>query len=795
MKFTLSWLKEHLETEATLDEIVEAMTMAGLEVEDVEDPAARLAAFSTAKVISAEKHPDADKLKICTVETVDGMKQIVCGAPNARAGMIGIYAPLGAYIPGLDFSLDKKPRKIRGIESYGMLCSTKELEAGEDHDGIADLKDEWPVGTPAAEALGMADPVIDFEVTPNRPDWLGIEGIARDLAAAGLGKLKDRAPRTVSGAFPCPVKVAIRDTDFCPAFGLRLVRGVKNGPSPDWLQARLKAIGLRPINALVDITNFITYDRGRPLHVFDAAKVKGDLVIRRALAGETLKALDEREYALDEEVGVIADDAGVESLAGVMGGEETGCTDETTDVLIESALWDPIAIAKIGRKLGIMSDAQYRFARGVDTHFMKAGLELATEMVMELCGGEPSEVEIAGEIPTPPEAIRFNLSEPGRLTGLTLGEKREMEILTDLGCTIDGMGEETIVQPPTWRRDLTQDADLVEEIARIHGYDKLDATPLPRLEGNREPVLSEGAERARRARRALAADGWSEAVTWSFCRADQAALFDGEDAPRVANPISSELDTMRPTPLVHLILGLQKNADRGQGGVWLAEIGPAWKGAKPEDQMSIAAGALRADAARHWEGAQTPDIFTVKAAALTALQAAGAPVDNLQTDRDVAGWWHPGRSGAMKLGNRTLAVFGEIHPHVLNTLDIEGRVLAFECYLDQLPPVKKKDSKSKGALNKSDLNPLTRDFAFLVDAETPAEQVARAAKGADKKLISDARIFDLYEGKGVPEGQKSLAIEVTIQPRDATLSDKEIDKVSEAVVAAVKKATGAELRG
>lgn len=795
MKFTLSWLKEHLETDATLDEIVEAMTMAGLEVESVEDPGARLAAFSTAKVVAAEKHPDADKLKICTVETVDGIKQIVCGAPNARAGMTGIYAPLGAYIPGLDFALDKKPRKIRGIESSGMLCSTKELEAGEDHDGIADLKDEWPVGAPAAEALGMDDPVIDFEVTPNRPDWLGIEGIARDLAAAGLGTLKDRTPKTIRGGFPCPVKVTIRDTDFCPAFGLRLVRGVKNGPSPDWLQKRLKAIGLRPINALVDMTNFLTYDRGRPLHVFDAARVKGDLVIRRALEGETLLALDERSYTLNEDIGVIADDGGVESLAGVMGGEETGCTEETTDVLIESALWDAITIARTGRRLGLMSDAQYRFARGVDTHFMKPGLELATEMVMELCGGEPSEVEIAGEIPAPPEAIRFKLSEVGRLTGLDLGESREMEILNDLGCTIDGMGGDTIVQPPTWRRDLTQDADLVEEIARIHGYDKLEATPLPRLEGNRQPVLSEGAERARRARRALAAHGWAEAITWSFCRRDQAALFDGADAPRVANPISSELDTMRPTPLVHLILSLQKNADRGQGAARLAEIGPAWKGVKPDQQMSIASGALRADPVRHWAGAPVPDIFAVKAAALTALEAAGAPVDNLQTDRDIPGWWHPGRSGALKLGKRTLAVFGEIHPQVLKSLDVAGRVMAFECYLDQLPPVKKKDSKSKGALDKSDLNPLTRDFAFVMDADTPAEQLVRAAKGADKKLISDVRVFDVYEGEGVPDGAKSLAVEVTIQPRDATLSDKEIDAVAESVIAAVKKATGAELRG
>lgn len=795
MKFTLSWLKEFLDTEASLGEITQAMTMAGLEVESVDDPAARLSDFTIAKVTAARPHPDADRLQICTVETVDGTKEIVCGAPNARAGMTAVYAPLGAYIPGLDFALDKKPRKIRGVPSHGMLCSAKELEAGEDHDGIADLAGDWPLGTPAAKALGADDPVIDFEVTPNRPDWLGVEGIARDLAAAGLGTLKDRAPEPVAGKERCPVQVTIEDPDFCPAFGLRLVKGVKNGPSPDWLQKRLKAIGLRPINALVDITNFITYDRGRPLHVFDADKVQGDLTIRRAKAGESLLALDERTYALDEEIGVIADEKGVESLAGVMGGEKTGCTEETTNVLIESALWNPIDIARIGRKLGLNSDAQYRFARGVDTGFLIPGLELATQMVLDLCGGEASEIELAGEIPPTPEAFGYHFSEARRIIGIEIDNRSQIDILHRLGCGIAGEGDSVSVQPPTWRRDLTQQADIVEEIARIHGFDKLDAVPLPRLEGRRKPVLSQAATRARLARRALAGEGWQEAVTWSFCRADQAALFGAPDAPKLANPISSELDVMRPTPLVHLVLALQKNADRGRANVRLAEIGPAWRGVKPEEQFNAAAGAVLGNEVRHWAGAVSPDIYTVKDAALTALEAAGAPVANLQTGRDVPGWLHPGRSGALMLGNRTLAVFGELHPRVARALDVEGRVLVFEAYLDNAPPLKAKDSKSKGALDKSDLNPLTRDFAFIVDAEVAAEQLLRAAKGAEKKLIEDVRLFDVYEGTGVGEGKKSLAIEVTIQPKDQTLSDKEIDAISEKVVAAVKKATGAELRG
>jgi len=794
MKFTLSWLKEHLETQASLDEIVEAMTMAGLEVEAVENPAERLSAFTIAHVKTAEAHPDADKLKVCTVDTVDGEKQIVCGAPNARAGMTAIYAPLGAYIPGLDFALDKKPRKIRGVESHGMLCSTKELEIGEDHDGIADLEGDFPVGMPAAQALGADDPVIDFEVTPNRPDWLGVEGIARDLAAAGLGTYTPKPVRTIKGDFPCPVRVTIEDADFCPAFGLRLVRGVKNGPSPDWLQKRLKAIGLRPINALVDITNYLTYDRARPLHVFDAAKVKGDLTIRMARKGETLLALDEKTYALNETVGVIADEDGVESLAGVMGGEETGCDETTTDVLIEAALWDPIAIARTGRDLGIQSDAQYRFARGVDSGFLEPGMELATQMVLDLCGGEPSDVLIEGAVPAPPEAVRFRLSRAPKITGMTLTKGKELALLRALGCGIAGEGDSTIVQPPTWRRDITQEADLIEEIARLYGYDRLDATLLPRLEGKRAAVLSPRSERERRVRRALAEAGWSEAVTWSFCLSDHAALFDAPDAPRLSNPISSELDAMRPTPLVHLAAALQRNADRALHGVRLIEIGPAWRGAKPEEQISVASGAMLAEPQRHWAGAAALDVFDVKAAALAALEAASAPVANLRTGRDLPGWWHPGRSGALMLGNKTLAAFGELHPRVLQAMDVDGRVLAFELYLDEIPQPRVKESKSKGALVKSDLNPLTRDFAFVLDEAVPAEDVTRAAAGAHKALIADVRVFDLYQGKGVAEGEKSLALEVTLQPREATLSDKEIDAVSEAVVAAVSKATGARLR-
>ncbi len=798
MKFTLSWLREHIDLNPDVDlpRLIDGMTMAGLEVEEVENPAEKLGAFTVAKVIKAEAHPDADKLKVCSVETVDGVKQIVCGAPNARTGLVGIYAPLGTHIPGLDFALDTKPRKIRGVESHGMLCSAKELEAGEDHDGIVDLEGDWKVGDPAAKALGADDVVIDFEVTPNRPDWLGVVGIARDLAAAGLGVFKDSAVAPVKGEGPCPVKVSIEDEAFCPAFGLRLIRGVKNGPSPEWLQRRLRAVGLRPINVLVDVTNFLTYDRARPLHVFDAGKVTGDLTVRWAKKGETILALDGKTYELDDSVGVIADANGVESLAGVMGGEESGCTDATTDVLVEAALWDPLTIARTGRKLGLVSDAQYRFSRGVDPASVEEGLELATRLIVDMCGGTPSESLVAGTIPGAPADIDFDLAEVKRLTGLETSAARVSEILTALGFGVKkGKSGRLTVAVPTWRPDATLPADLVEEVARIEDYDALPEAGLAKPVGRRPTAVNPARRRATLARRALATRGLQEAITWSFVRADQAALFGGENAPRLANPISSELDVMRPTALVHLLLAAQKNADKGWPDAALFEVGPIYLGVEPDDQKMVAAGVRRSRPQRHWAGARTADVFDVKADALAALDAVGAPTANLQVAPTDNGWWHPGRSGRLQLGPKlVLAEFGDIHPRVLKAFDVDGPILAFEVRLDAAPEPRAKATKSKPAFEALELMPVRRDFAFVVDADTAAGDLVKAAAGADKQLVADVAVFDVFEGASIGAGRKSIAIEVTLQPRTETLDDKALDAVSSKIVAAVAKATGGSLR-
>jgi phenylalanyl-tRNA synthetase beta chain len=795
VKFTLSWLKEHLETDADVPVLAEAMTMSGLEVEHIDDPAARLAPFTIAKVLEAKPHPNADRLKVCTVETKDGNKQIVCGAPNARTGLVGVYAPLETWIPGLDMALDAKPRAIRGVESHGMLCSAKELETGEDADGIIDLQGDWEVGDPAAPALGAVDPTFDVEVTPNRPDWLGVRGIARDLAAKGLGTFIDKAVEPVAGGYPCAVGVKIEDPQFCPAFGLRLIRGVKNGPSPDWLQRRLKAVGLRPINALVDVTNLLTYDRARPLHVFDAAKVRGDLVVRRAKKGETLLALDGKTYALDETVGVIADAKGVESLAGVMGGEETGCIETTTEVLVEAALWDPIAIARTGRKLGIVSDAQARFARGVDPQSVVEGLELATTLILEMCGGAPSENLIAGKIPEPSTVVEFAPDEVERLTGLDAHEPEISRILTALGFTVKkAKGGRFRVTAPSWRPDVEGPADLVEEVARIVGYDQLPEESLKAPPGRRPVAISSSRRRASDTRRALAARGLLEAITWSFCRHDQAALFGGADGLALANPISSELDVMRPSPLPHLLTALQKNADRGWGDGAVFEVGPVYRGVEPEDQETVAAGVRSMRARRSWTGDSAADLYDAKADALSALAVAAAPADKLQI-AEASAWWSPGRSGRLQLGPKlVLAEFGEIHPRVLKALDVDGPIVGFEVYLDRVPSPRARPTKAKPAYVAAELMPVRRDFAFVVDEAVRAGDLVRAAQSADKALVSDVGVFDVYEGEGIAPGKKSIAIEVTLQPREATLDEKALESISSRIIAAVQKATGGTLR-
>ncbi len=796
MKFTLSWLADHLDTDLTLDQLDEAMTMAGLEIEDIDNPADTLAAFTVAHVKAAEPHPDADRLRVCTVDTMDGEKQIVCGAPNARAGMTAIYAPLGAYIPGLDFALDKKPRKIRGVESQGMLCSVKEIEAGEGHDGIADLEGDWPVGTPAAKALGLDDAVIDFEVTPNRPDWLGVYGIARDLAAAGAGRLVSKPIEPVKGQGACPIRIELDWPEACPVFAGRVIKGVKNGPSPDWMQARLKAIGINPKNLLVDVTNYVSFDRARPLHVYDVAKI-GPVIRARKGAGEadTFEALDGETYTPAVHHCVIADDERCLGFGGVMGGAASGCTPETTDVFIESAWFDPGITRITARETGIDSDAKYRFERGVDPESVRDGIELATALILEYGGGMASEVTVTGEAPARPDPVAFDPARVEKLLGLSLSEDRIEAILVSLGFSIE-RGSPWTVSVPSWRRDVSQAADLIEEIARIAGYDQLPVIPFTRTAGERlEAPATELQNRVRAARRAAAMAGYDEAITWSFCRHDEAGLFGGTgEGLKLANPISSELDVMRPSALVHLIKAVQKSADRGVADARYFEAGPIYLTDAPDGQRTVIAAARPVHAGRDWRGVQAPDVFDAKADALAVLEAVGVAADNLQINAEARDWWHPGRSGVLRLGKNVLAEFGEIHPKVLKALDVDSRVLAFEVFLEAVPAARKKALKARPALNLPELNPVRRDFAFLAPADLASESLIRAVKGADKALIADVVLFDVYAGKGVPEGQVSLAVEVVLQPTDKTLTDKEIEAVSAQIVAAAEKA-GAKLRG
>ncbi len=811
MKFTLSWLKDHLETNATAAEVVDAMTMAGLEVEHVDDPGTKLAAFSVARIVEAVQHPNADRLRVCQVDTVDGRKEIVCGAPNARPGLTTIYAPIGAYVPGLKVTLAEKP--VRGVVSNGMLCSASELEAASESDGIMELPDSLSVGTPAAQALGL-EAVIDFEVTPNRPDWLGVVGIARDLAAAGLGVLKEVGVEPVPGTFPCPVAVRLDGSDACRQFAGRLIRGVKNGPSPAWLQQRLISIGLRPINALVDVTNLITHDRARPLHVYDRALMVGDVIEARlgrrgagdgeasadhpsptAHSDEQLIALDGKTYDITPEMCVIADADGKRpiGLGGIMGGTSTGCSEATTEVFIEAAWFDPIRTAQTGRTTGITSDAQYRFARGVDPESLIPGIELATRLILDLCGGEASEILVAGEALPRPAPIAFDRAYVKQLAGLDLQAKRIDDILRDLGFHMEG----DLVFPPSWRRDVEGKADLVEEVARIEGYDALPSLPLPEMAKPAGGVLTVRQARIRAGRRAMATKGYAEAITWSFCKRDTARLFGGgADELVVTNPIAADLDCMRPSILPNLIEAAGRNARRGFADVALFEIGPFYMGDQPADQVTSIAAVVAPHPPRRWDGVTTDPLFELKGDLLSLLEDLGAPVASLQVVQGgVSDWWHPGRSAALRLGKSTLVEFGELHPRILKALDVDGPMYGFELIVDAIPEPKKKATKSKPALELSPLMPLSRDFAFVVDAGRAAGDLVRAVAGVDKGLISGARVFDVYQGPGVPEGSKSVAVEVTLQPREKTLTDAEIEALSAKVVAAAEKAVGAKLRG
>jgi len=803
MKFTLAWLKEHLDTDRELGAITDKLTMIGLEVERVEDKAAALASFVIARVVEARQHPNADRLRVCMVDTGTGDPvQVVCGAPNARTGMKGVFVPPGAYIPGKDMTL--QVGTIRGVESRGMLVSEFELKISDDHEGIIDLPDDAPVGESFAKYAGLDDPVIEINLTPNRPDCAGVHGIARDLAAADMGKFKDAAIKPSKGEFPCLVAVKIETPELCPAFALRLIRGVKNGPSPAWLQQRLTAIGLRPINALVDITNFITYDRGRPLHVFDAAKVRGNLTVRRG-RGDTLLALDGKTYTLDDTVCVIADQEGVESLSGIMGGEKTGCDETTTDVLIESALWNPINIAQTGRKLSINSDARYRFERGVDPAFMLPGLELATRMVLDLCGGTPSEVTVAGAAEPPERVIDFPLSELERLSGLDVPLPEMRRVLERLGFFVAGPGqksERVKIAVPSWRPDVEGKADIVEEVVRICGVDRVPSTPFDRGEAPRKPILTAIQQRTRKAKRALAARNLVEAVTWSFIAKPQAELFGGgKPELALANPIAADLSDMRPSLIPGLVAAAQKNADRGAGDAGLFEVGQIFRGDQPADQLTSAAGVRRALAkpsgvGRHWSKRDAEvDAFDAKADALSVLTAAGAPAQALQVVPGGPAWFHPGRSGTIQIGpQNVLGHFGELHPRALEALDAEGPLVAFEVILERIPEPKTKATRAKPVLELSPLQPVERDFAFVVERGVKAADIVRAAQSVDRKLIAGITVFDVYEGAGIEPGKKSIAIAVTLQPRDKTMTDAEIEALAAKIVAEVAKRTGGVLR-
>jgi phenylalanyl-tRNA synthetase beta chain len=805
MKFTLSWLRDHLETEATLEQIAEALTDLGLEVEEVSDPAQSLGAFRIARVIEAAQHPDADRLRLCRVETwpngPDGAPeevQVVCGAPNARTGMRAVFAPVGTHVPGT--GVDLKPGVIRGQASNGMLCSERELMLSDAHDGIIDLPDDAPLGLRFIDYAGLNDPVIDIAITPNRPDALGVRGIARDLAARGLGVLKPLAPAAVQGSFPCPISVTIAPElkeKGCPIFAGRVIRGVKNGPSPDWLQKRLRAIGLRPISALVDITNFFTFDQNRPLHVFDADKVQGGLHIHPAKGGEELLALDGKTYILHPGQMLISDDHQPESLAGIMGGEVSGCTDETVNVFLESAYWDPITIATTGRALKINSDARYRFERGVDPAFTLEGLDMAARMVVELCGGEVSDMAVDGAIPDTARSYRFDPLRTRALVGMDIPEAAQRATLEALGFALTG----DQAQPPSWRPDILGEADLVEEIARIASLTKLEGKPLARpMPGVSRPILTPLQTRERAARRMLAGLGYNECVSYSFIDAASATAFGGgQDALRLENPISSEMTHMRPDLLPGLLQAAARNQARGSADLALFEVGPAFSGGEPGEQHIQAAGILvGATAPRDPYGSRRAvDLYDAKADAEAVLAAIGAP-SKFQITRNLPGWFHPGRAGVICLGPKLpMAVFGELHPKIVKAYDLKGPVVGFTVLVEN-PPYPKARKTTRQPLVTSALQSVERDFAFILDAQVEALNIVNAAAGADKALITGVQVFDEFTGPKAAaqfgEGRKSVAISVRLQPVERSLTEEDLDAISRKIVEKVEKATGGTLR-
>ncbi len=795
MKFSLTWLKDHLETSATLTEITDCLNATGLEVEGVEDPAQRLAGFTVAEVLTAEKHPDADKLQVLTVDTGTGAPlQVVCGAPNARAGMKGVLGQPGAVVPSNGMQLKKSA--IRGVESNGMMCSVRELELGDDHDGIIELPSDAPAGHSFADYHGSS-PIIDVAITPNRPDCMGVYGIARDLAAAGLGTLKPIAfPKfTASGA--CSAQIRTDDPEGCPAFYGRVITGVKNGASPDWLQQRLASAGQKPISLLVDLTNYLMLAYGRPAHAYDLTKLTGAVVARRAQNGEQITALNEKIYTLDDSMIVIADDNGVHDVAGIMGGLESGCSADTTDVLLEIAYFNPAQIGVTGRKLGLASDARTRFERGVDPAFLDDGLDLLTGLIVELGGGSASEVLRAGSPPSDAKVVAFDPALTASLGGVDVAADEQRRILESLGFTV---GADWQVVCPLRRHDIEGPADLVEEVVRIHGLDNVASVALPRAEGVARPTASPAQKLERKLRRAAAGAGLDEAITWSFISESEAAHVGG-GAWSLDNPISEDMKVMRPSLLPGLLSAVKRNVDRGASSLQLFEIGRRYLA--DGEHPTLVAVMAGEKTARGWADGKPKhfDAFDAKAMCLQLLEAAGAPVQKLMVMPvdDGADIYHPGQSASLRLGPKNqLASFGAIHPALLDAFDIGVPVVALGIHLDAIPAPKAKKSASpsfaRAQYSPPALQSVTRDFAFLVPADLPAGDLLRSVKGADKVNITDARVFDVFAGQGVPEGQKSVAVEVTLQPQEKSFKDAELKVISDAVIAAAEK-QGASLRG
>ncbi|MEM6811150.1 MAG: phenylalanine--tRNA ligase subunit beta [Pseudomonadota bacterium] len=793
MKFTLSWLKDYLDTDASLDEISQTLTDIGLEVEEINNPAEKYAPFKAAYVEKADPHPDADRLKVCLVDTGNEKIQVVCGAPNAKAGMMGIFAPAGAYVPGTDLLLKKG--KIRGQQSNGMLVSEREMGLSDEHQGIIELSDDVKIGTAFTDIYNMNDPIIEIALTPNRADCASIYGIARDLAAAGLGTLKSYPVPEFKESGQGGINVHIDDKEGCSQFFGRLIKDIENKESPAWLQSRLKAIGLRPISALVDITNYMTIAFGRPLHVYDADLLKSDITVRVSKKGESFEALNDKSYTLEDGMTAITDENGLLGLGGIVGGTSTGVSETTKNVFLESAYFDPYRIAKTGRALQVDSDARYRFERGVDPEFTQNGLDIGTSMILEICGGTACEHVVSGSAPQWKREIEFDAGFTKKLAGIDIAEDKQKDILQTLGFELNG----NKAQPPSWRGDVEGKADLVEEVTRIYGYDKIEPISVVAVNATGEIAETPSVTKKRLTRTALAARGLQECVTWSFMGKELAQSFGGGDeALTLLSPISSDLDQMRPSILGNLLSAANQNADKKLGDAAFFEVGPVFASSQVDGQQTVATGLRFGNVgARHWTGAEgnrDHDVYDVKADAIAALDAAGAPTSNLQTAREASEYFHPGRSAVLKLGKNVLAQFGEIHPAILEEMDIKQNAVAFEVFLDNIPEAKKKGT-SKALVKLSQFQPVNRDFAFIVDENVDVENITRAAKGAEQNLITDVSVFDIYQGKGVDEGKKSIAINVTIQPVKQTLTDAEIDGLSQKIIDAVSSKTGATLRG